>query len=63
MELDFSEDCVCRVRQYSHVQDVIDSWPEKSKATDKVSTLAALDLFEKGSGVLLGKDRRENSTV
>ena len=57
--MDFSEDGVCHVRQDIHVQDLIDSWPEKFKATDKVSTPAALDLFDKGSGALLGKEKRE----
>ena len=31
MQLDFSEDGVCHVRQDSHVQDMIDSWPENLK--------------------------------
>ena len=31
MQLDFSEDGVCHVRQDSHVQDIIDSWPENLK--------------------------------
>ena len=59
MELDFSEDGIFHVRQDSHVQDLIDSWPEKFKPTDKVSTAAALDLFDKGSGALLGKEKQE----
>ena len=57
MELDFSEDGVCYVRQDSHVQDLIYSCPEKFKDTDKVATPAALDLFEKGSGTLLSKEK------
>ena len=59
MKLDFSEDGVCNLRQDSHVKDFIYSWPEKFKVTDKVSTAAALDLFDKGSGVLLDKEKRE----
>ena len=59
MKLDFPEDGVCHVRQDSHVPDFIDSWTEKFKETDKVSTPAALDLFERGSGALLSNEKRE----
>ena len=41
------------------MQDLIDSSPKKFKNTDKVATLAALDLFAKGNGALLEKDKRE----
>ena len=37
----------------------MDAWPEKFTENDKVTTPAALDLFEKGEGVLLDKERRE----
>ena len=47
------------MRQDRHVQDLIDSWPEKFKDMDKVATPSALDLFDKGSGALLTKDKRE----
>ena len=59
MELDFYEDDVCRVRHDSHVKDIIDSWPEKFKDTDKVPTSADLDLFEKCSRAFLEKEKRE----
>ena len=38
-----------------------DLWPEKFKVNDKVSTPAALDLFEKGSGASLGKEKGGNN--
>ena len=41
------------------MKDLIDSWPKKFKDTDKVSTPAALDLFDRGSGALLNKEKRE----
>ena len=58
MELEFLEDGVCHVRQDSHVQDIVDAWPEKFKENNKVTTPAALDLFEKGEVVLLDTERR-----
>ena len=45
--------------QDSHVKYLIYSWPEKFKDTNKLSTPAALDLFDGGSGALLDKEKRE----
>ena len=46
------------MRQEVHFKDLIDSWPEKFKDTDKVLTPAALDLFDEESGALLNKEKR-----
>ena len=59
MKLNFLKDGVCHVMQEIHFKDLIDSWPEEFKDKDKVSTPTSLDLFEKVSGALLGKEKSE----
>ena len=57
MELDFSEDGVCHVRQEEHIDEMINEWPEKFENCAKVLTPASNSLYELGGGGLLNDEK------
>ena len=64
MELDFSEDGVCKVKQFGHIEDMISMYADE--IGEKIAqTPASNHLFERGEGRLLSDPERESfhSTV
>ena len=58
MTLDFSVEGECQVKQFEHVRDMIESFPDEiGKST--VLTPASNHLYEKGEGLLLNDEMRE----
>ena len=64
MELDFSEEGVCHVKQFEHVSEMIKSF-DVDIGPKTALTPASNHLFDKGEGLLLSKVERESfhSTV
>ena len=57
MELDFSDNGICHVRQEGHIDEMIDEWPEKFENCAKVLTPASNSLYELGGGGLLSDEK------
>ena len=58
MTLDFSMDGECRVKQFEHVDDMIESFPEEL-GEKEVKTPASNHLYEGGEGLFLSDEKRE----
>lgn len=57
--LDFSQEGECHVWQEDHVEDIIVSWLEEVKETEKELTPCNFSLFEKGEGELSRSKKQE----
>ena len=62
MELDFSVRNEVHIKQFAHVQDMIDSCPVKIKKDAAAPTQAGNALFSEGKSNLLEKETKENIT-
>ena len=64
MKLDFEREAgKVHVPKDGHVNDIIETWPEKLKPTQVLRTPAGTDLFDRRRGRLLGKTERESCFI
>ena len=60
MKIDFKvEPGKCHIIQKDYVEEIVSAWPEEIKGKDTVLTPAANDLYKRGEGGLLNKERKE----
>ena len=60
MKLDFQkEPGKCHVMQQDYVKEIVSAWPEEIKDNDIALTPASNDLYKRGEGGLLSKERKE----
>ena len=52
MKLNFTEPGKCKIKQFWHVSELLDEWPEPSKENKIALTPASNSLFEKGDGII-----------
>ena len=60
MKIDFKvEPGKCHIIQKDYVEEIVSAWPEEIKGKDTVLTPAANDLYKRGEGGLLNKEKKE----
>ena len=59
MELDFSEPWKYKVKQFGHVDKVLEEWPKRLDPKQTLLTPASNTFFAKGDGLLLNAGQRE----